>query len=750
MNFKNNSLINTYFLIGFYLCLCVPLIQAQTIASPDGYAQFQGTTGGGNATPVVVFTASEFRSAVSGSSPAVVIVSGRLNVGTVSIGSNKTIVGANSTSGLYGGVIRLGGSNYIIQNLIIGPNPDNDAMEVTGATKAFIHKCEFFDGGDGNLDIVRGSDYVTVSWCKFYYIDQTNHKLSVLIGNGDDVTTDEGKLHVTMHHNWFAEGCRSRMPRVRYGYVHIFNNYYSCTDNNYCIGTGYKSHIRLESSYFDNIKDPWETDQLNNEAQMGWDNLIFVGCSQPTYISNSYPVFDPPYSFEPDPVEDVKNMIRMGAGNVFGGENNDSLKVSIISPSDSAKFLTNSGITLEADALSENDTVDYVKFYCDSLLSTDVSSPYSYTWDNVNVGKYYLWATATDKKGNVAISKGITTYVGSNIVINRPIDGEKFLMPVNITIEADAWDADGSVSKVEFYQGDNLLGTDYVAPYSFTWNDVQSGTFVITARSTDNHDNVITSNEVTIYIPGGPEGYDFCSEEYDECGSVDKLVNIAFGAEGKFYYRYNVIGVIDCGSAEFGGDPIPDVTKACYVQEAPTPYVGIVYPASGKIYTAPADITFYTKSADNDGTIDSVKFYLDDELIGVSKVGANSVTTFKWSNVPVGEYSISARVKDDDGNTFTSESIQVIVQGGTGIFDQESDMVYLYPNPVTDQLKIKLKESNTSNVTIALFNSFGKKILDEVVLGNEQTLDLYELTAGVYIISMTTEHGKVIRKFVKK
>ncbi|HPR32774.1 MAG TPA: hypothetical protein PLK12_11790, partial [Prolixibacteraceae bacterium] len=147
---------------------------AQTIASPDGYAGWQGTTGGGSTEPVVVSTANEFRSAVSGSAPAVVIVNGRLDVGDVSIGSNKTVMGANAQSGLYGGAIKIQGSNYIIQNLIIGPHTDNDAVEVSGAKNVFIHKCEFYDGGDGNLDIVRASDYVTVSWCKFYYTDQTN------------------------------------------------------------------------------------------------------------------------------------------------------------------------------------------------------------------------------------------------------------------------------------------------------------------------------------------------------------------------------------------------------------------------------------------------------------------------------------------------------------------------------------------------------------------------------------------------
>jgi len=96
-------------------------IEAQSVAIPDGYADYAGTTGGGSATPVTVGTASEFKAVIGNDNPAVVIVSGRLNVGTVSIGSNKTIIGIDINAGLYGGVIQIRGSNYIIQNLTFGP-----------------------------------------------------------------------------------------------------------------------------------------------------------------------------------------------------------------------------------------------------------------------------------------------------------------------------------------------------------------------------------------------------------------------------------------------------------------------------------------------------------------------------------------------------------------------------------------------------------------------------------------------------
>jgi pectate lyase len=75
---------------------------------PDGYAtQNGGMTGGGSATPKTVTTAAAFESATKNDDPAVIIVQGKLNVGSVKIGSNKTIIGADVNSGLHGGTIRV-------------------------------------------------------------------------------------------------------------------------------------------------------------------------------------------------------------------------------------------------------------------------------------------------------------------------------------------------------------------------------------------------------------------------------------------------------------------------------------------------------------------------------------------------------------------------------------------------------------------------------------------------------------------
>jgi pectate lyase len=289
----------------------------RTVAIPDGYATLNGgTTGGGDATPVVVTTAGQFRNLVGDGTPRVIVVQGRIDLGSsVSIGSNKTIIGADAGSGLYGGRINVGGRNYIFQNLILGPTR-GDIMEISGGTNVFVHKCEFVDCTDESLSIVRGADFVTVSWCKFHFTESHSHAFGHLIGNRTDRVSDRGKLHTTMHHNWYGAKVRGRMPRVRYGHVHIYNNYYNSPGNNYCIGVGHESHIRLENSHFENVDSPWTDMDSPGSGEIGWTGLKFVGCSQPTYMPNAFPVFTPPYAYTVDPVDEVKAIVTAGAGNV--------------------------------------------------------------------------------------------------------------------------------------------------------------------------------------------------------------------------------------------------------------------------------------------------------------------------------------------------------------------------------------------------------------------------------------------------
>ncbi len=76
------------------------------------------------------------------------------------------------------------------------------------------------------------------------------------------------------------------------------------------------------------------------------------------------------------------------------------IDVSITSPLDGDRFSSGDDIVIEANASAVNGFVTKVEFFQGSTkLGEDTNSPYSYTWNNVNVGRYSLTARATDNNG---------------------------------------------------------------------------------------------------------------------------------------------------------------------------------------------------------------------------------------------------------------------------------------------------------------------------------------------------------------
>ncbi len=200
----------------------------------------------------------------------------------INIPSNTTIIGLEGAR-IVGAHLRVSNAqNVIIRNLRVEDafdcfpqwdptdgsqgnwNSAYDNISLLGATNVWVDHCEFSDGAhpdsaqpsyfgrefvqhDGELDITNASDLVTVSWNHFFIHDKV-----MLIGSSDNAPADAGKLRVTVHHNYFDKLVQ-RMPRVRYGQVHVFNNYYLADPATYSYswGVGVQSQIYAENNFFE-------------------------------------------------------------------------------------------------------------------------------------------------------------------------------------------------------------------------------------------------------------------------------------------------------------------------------------------------------------------------------------------------------------------------------------------------------------------------------------------------------------------
>ncbi|REE01534.1 Ig-like domain-containing protein [Marinoscillum furvescens] len=102
-----------------------------------------------------------------------------------------------------------------------------------------------------------------------------------------------------------------------------------------------------------------------------------------------------------------------------------------------------------------------------------------------------------------AMQKGYWWGAGGNSAptasITSPQDGASFNSGASITLDASASDADGTVTKIDFYANGTLLGTDTSAPYSYTWSPAD-GSYNVTAVATDDQQTTGTSAVVQITV----------------------------------------------------------------------------------------------------------------------------------------------------------------------------------------------------------------------------------------------------------
>jgi len=298
---------------------------------PDGYATLgAGTTGGAGGPTVTVSTFEDFEFYVDNTSgPFVVLVQGTINLGgsNVRVRDNKTILGLGTNATLVGDLKVDGNNNVILRNLNFtnpGGAGDKDGLTLQDCLNVWVDHCTFYDAADGNLDITHGADWVTVSWCRFFYTDAgADHRFSNLVGHSDNnAGEDSGKLHVTFHHNWWGALCHERMPRVRFGRIHSYNNFFNAPGNNYCIRAALDSQVLLENNYFLDVHNPWEVYVTTGTTGLvSAVNNIEIGTSfsvgddsNTVLVPGTDEVFAPAYGYTLEPAADVPGAVTNLAG----------------------------------------------------------------------------------------------------------------------------------------------------------------------------------------------------------------------------------------------------------------------------------------------------------------------------------------------------------------------------------------------------------------------------------------------------
>ena len=86
--------------------------------------------------------------------------------------------------------------------------------------------------------------------------------------------------------------------------------------------------------------------------------------------------------------------------------------------------------------------------------------------------------------------------------MTAPANGATFTAPAIVTLSATASDPENRLSKVEFFNGATLLGTDTSAPFSFVWSGVGAGTYQVKAVATDADGGSASSQTASVTVQG--------------------------------------------------------------------------------------------------------------------------------------------------------------------------------------------------------------------------------------------------------
>jgi len=152
--------------------------------------------------------------------------------------------------------------------------------------------------------------------------------------------------------------------------------------------------------------------------------------------------------------------------------------------------------------------VTSVTFFVDgAAIGSDTSSPYSVNWNTAGVaaGSHALRAEARDAAGNVGVSATVSVTIAANrppvvTLTAAPTNGGSLVAPAAITLTANASDPDGTVSRVDFYDGSTQIGSDNTSPFSINWTASTARAYAFGAIAVDNQGATAAASSVSVTV----------------------------------------------------------------------------------------------------------------------------------------------------------------------------------------------------------------------------------------------------------
>ncbi|WP_169787002.1 Ig-like domain-containing protein [Hyalangium minutum] len=344
-------------------------------------------------------------------------------------------------------------------------------------------------------------------------------------------------------------------------------------------------------------------------------------------------------------------------------------------------------VTLSATA-TDNVAVTRVEFYDGAtLLGTDTASPYSFSWATRTAGNgaHSLTVKAYDALGQSSTSPGVNVTVDNDLIaptvsISAPVEGAT--VTGTLTVTATATDNLG-VTRVDFYEGSTLLGTDTSSPYAYNWNTRAgaNGDRTLTAKAYDaggnvgtaevrvNADNDFTPPTVTLTAPaeGAPlKGTVVFTATASDNLAVTRVLffigttQVGSDTTAPYSFSYNtrllpngakVLTATAYDAVNNMGTSAP--VNVTFENDFTPPTVTLTAPAEGETLSGTAVLT---ATASDPAGIARVDFF-----VGTTAVGSDATAPYSFSYntrlLPNGAKVLTAKAYDTLNNLGTSAPV---------------------------------------------------------------------------------------------
>jgi len=375
-----------------------------------------------------------------------------------------------------------------------------------------------------------------------------------------------------------------------------------------------------------------------------------------------------------------------------------------------------------ATAADPENRMARVEFYSGStLLGSDTTSPYSYSWASVAAGTYTLTAVAFDQDG------GRTTSASVAVTVKAAAAPTVTTLTVDNTDAAASGSGWSSSTSYPNYVGVDYLYSANTAGSRFTWRatNLATGTYDVFAwwpattsgRPTDVSYEIATATGVTT-VTGVNQNLNG--------GTWRRLATVA-----------NPTAVTVISGATGSEGTVADAVRFVASTANQPPSVALTAPANNATFAAPATMNLVATAADPENRMARVEFYSGSTLLGSD---TTSPYSYSSASVPAGTYTLTAVAFDQDGNQTRSAPVTVTVSGATTstrtlVFTASADND---TNVTSYRLNVFASTANPATATPVATISLGKPTPDanRQISVNESTF-INALAGGNYLATVT-------------